>query len=162
MLEETGDFRGLAQVLVYQGWMLIRIGRFEQAASGLERSRLLFEKLQLSPDYGMGSHPIAPLIILTVIQGDYARAVVLGEQLKDDSVARGDKHNQSFACYGLTSAYLQGEYDSALRNANEAVRLAEDVGNHWFGAYCHIELGNIHREMGQYSAAKHHYRKGPD
>jgi predicted ATPase/DNA-binding CsgD family transcriptional regulator/Tfp pilus assembly protein PilF len=161
VFEEAGDLRGLAQVLVYQGWMLIRIGRFEQACNGLERSSVLFEELQLTPNYGMGSHPTAPLIILTVIQGDFARAVALGEKLKGESAARSDKHNQSFACYGLASAYLnQGQYEAALGNANEAVKLAEEIGNHWFGAYCHIELGNVHRTMGHYAEAERHYREG--
>ncbi len=159
VLEEAGDFQGVAQVLVYQGWMLIRIGRFEQAVNGLERSRGLFEELQLTPTYGMGSHPLAPLIILNVIQGDYDRAVALGEKLKDDSAASGDKHNLSFACYGLTSAYLtQGQYKAALRNAEEAVKLVDDIENHWFGAYCHIELGNVHRAMGNFTEAERHYR----
>jgi tetratricopeptide (TPR) repeat protein len=159
VFEKVGDLPWLAQVLVYQGWMLIRIGRFEQALNGLERSRALFEELQLTPSYGMGSHPIAPLIILAVIQGDYARAVAQGEKLKGDSAACGDKHNQSFACYGLASAYLnQGQHEAALRNASEAVKLAEDIGNHWFGAYCHIELGNVHRTMGHYAEAERHYR----
>lgn len=160
VLEEVGNLRAMAQILVYQGWMLIRIGRFEQAANELERSRVLFEKLQLIPDYGMGSHPIAPLIILNVIQGDYAKAVALGEKLKVDSAASGDKHNLSFACYGLTSAYLnQEQYEAALRNADEAVKLMDDIGNHLFGAHCHIELGNVHRAMGHYTEAERHYRK---
>lgn len=159
VLEKAGDLRGLAQVLVYEGWMLIRIGRFEQALTGLERSRALFEELQLTPDYGMGSDPIAPLIILAVIQGNQTRAVALGEQLKDDAAARGDIHNLSFAHYGLTSAYLnQGDYQAALSNATEAVELVEDAGNHWFGAYCHIELGNVHRVMGHLAEAERHYR----
>ena len=161
VLEEAEDFPGMAQVLVYQGWMLIRIGRFGQAAKGLAHSRALFDELQLTPVYGMGSHPMAPLIILAVIQGDYERAVDLGEKLKGDSVTAGDKHNLSFACYGLTSAYLnQGQYEAALKNGREAVNLVDDIGNHWFGAYCHIELGNAHRAMGHYAEAERHYREG--
>jgi len=160
VLEKAGDLRGLAQVLVHEGWMLIRIGRFEQALNRLERSRVLFEELQLTPDYGMGSHPLAPLIILTTIQGDHERAVALGEKLKDDAAARGDKHNLSFACYGLTSAYLnQGEYQAALRNGDQAVKIVKEIGNHWFSAYCHIELGNVHRAMGHLAEAERHYRK---
>jgi ATP/maltotriose-dependent transcriptional regulator MalT len=161
VFEGAGELRGLAQVLVYQGWMLIRIGRFEQAANGLERSRVLFEDLGLTPEYGMGSHPIAPLIILYLVQGEYAMALALGEKLKDDSASREDKHNLSFACYGLTGAYLnQGQYEAALRNAEEAVKLVDDIGNHWFSAYCHIELGNVHRAMGHYAEAERHYREG--
>lgn len=159
IFEEAGDLHWLAQVLVYQGWMLIRIGRFEQAAAGLERSSALFEELELTPAYGMGSHPFAPLIILHVIQGNYARAVALGERLKDEAASRSDMHNMSFACYGLTSAYLnQGEHEVALKNANEAVRLADETGNHWFGAYSHVELGNVYRAMGDPARAEHHFR----
>ncbi|MGB3715979.1 MAG: tetratricopeptide repeat protein [Candidatus Promineifilaceae bacterium] len=160
VLEEADDLPGMAQVLVYQGWMLVRIGRFGQAAKGLKRSRALFEELQLTPVYGMGSHPLAPFIILAVIQGDYTRAEALGEKLKADSAAAGDKHNMSFACYGLTSAYLnQGQYEAALDNGYAAVELVDDIGNHWFGAYCHIELGNTHRAMGHYAKAERHYRE---
>ncbi len=159
VLEEAGDLRAVAQILVYQSWMLIRIGRFEQAAGAIERSRALFERLQLNPDYGMGSHPSAPLIILKVIQGDFAGAAALGEKLKIDSAARGDRHNLSFACYGLSSAYLnQEQYEAALINADQAVKLTADIGNHWFGAYCHDALGNVHRAMGHYTEAERHYR----
>ena len=44
-------------------------------------------------------------------------------------------------------------------NADEAVKLVEDIGNHWFSAYCHIELGNVHRTMGHYTEAERHYRQ---
>ncbi len=160
VFEEIGDLQGLAQVLVYQCWMLIRIGQFEQALRGLERSRALFEELQLIPNYGMGSHPLAALIILNVVQGDYARASALGEKLKAESTAIGDKHNLSFACYGLTSAYRGlGQYESALTNAEQAVRICDEIGNYWFGAYCQIELGNVHRAMGHFAEAERYYRQ---
>ena len=160
VLEKAGDLRAMAQILVYRGWVLIMVGQYEQAAEALERSRALFERLTLVPDYGMGSHPISPLIILKVIQGDYAGAVALGEKLKDDSAERGDRHNLSFACYGLTSAYLnQEQYEAALKNADEAVGMLDDSGDHLFGAYCHSELANVHRGMGHYAEAERHYRR---
>ncbi|MCL4302747.1 MAG: tetratricopeptide repeat protein [Anaerolineae bacterium] len=160
VLEAAGDLPGLAQVLVFQGWMLIRIGRFEQAAKGLERSKALFKDLRLTPDYGMGSHPLAPLVVLTVIQGDYTRAVALGQQLKFDMAASMDKQNLGFACYGLTSAYLNlGQDEAALKNAEEAIKLFAEIGNHWMSAYGHIELGNVHQAMGHYAGAERHYRE---
>jgi ATP/maltotriose-dependent transcriptional regulator MalT len=140
--------------------MLIRIGRFEQAMAGLERSQALFKELRLTAGYGMGSHPLAPLIVLTVIRGDYARAVALGRQLKGEMAEAGDKQNLGFACYGLTSAYLNlGQYDAALKNAEEAIRLFAEIGNHWISAYAHIELGNVHRATGRYAEAERHYRQ---
>jgi predicted ATPase/DNA-binding CsgD family transcriptional regulator len=160
VFEATGDLPWLAQVLVYQGWMLIRIGRFEQAARGLERSRVIFEELNLTPIYGMGSHPLAPLVILNVVQGNYARAVELGEKLKHLSVKAGDHHNLSFACYGLTSAYLnQGKYEAALKNGEQAVQVSDEIGNEWFSAYCQIELGNVHLALGHYAQAERYFRK---
>ncbi len=160
MLESVGDLPGLAQVLVFHGWMLIRTGRFEQATQALERSQDLFEKLQLTPVYGMGSHPLSGLVILNVVQGDYARAVALGERLKDLSTALRDDHNLAFACYGLTSAYLnQGQNARALQNGEQAVQVADEIGNHWFGAYCRLELGNVHLAMGHYEEAERYFRK---
>lgn len=160
MLETVEDLPGVAQLLVYQGWMLIRIGRFEQAAAGLERSCALFKDLRLTPDNGMGSHPLAPLIVLTVIQGDYARAVALGRQLKLEMAGGMDQQNLGFACYGLTSAYLNlGQYEAALENAEEALQRFAEIGNHWMSAYCHIELGNVYQTMGHFSPAERHYRE---
>ncbi len=71
-----------------------------------------------------------------------------------------DKQNLGFACYGLTSAYLNlGQYEAALANAEEALKLFAEIGNHWISAYCHIELGNVQRAMGRYAEAERHYRE---
>ncbi len=161
VLEAAGDAPCLAQVLVYCAWMLIRIGRFEEAAQGLTTSTNLFAELGLVPKYGMGSHPLAPFIILNVILGDYPRAVAQGEQLKQAMAGGTDQENLGFACYGLTSAYLNlGQYAAALENAEDALRILAEVGNHWMSAYCHIELGNVHQAMGHYAEAERHYHAG--
>lgn len=161
VLEAAGDVACLAQVLVYGAWMLIRIGRFEEAGQALTTSSSLFDELGLAPKYGMGSHPLAPFIILSVILGDYPRAVAQGEQLKRAMAGGSDKENLGFACYGLTSAYLNlGQYAAALENAEDALRTLAGIGNYWMSAYCHIELGNVHQAMGRYAEAERHYNAG--
>ena len=161
VLAAAGDFGGLAQLLVYRAWMLIRIGRFDAAAEALSTSSTLFDELRLAPKYGMGSHPLAPYIILSIIQGDYPRAAAQGEQLKRTMADGTDKENLGFACYGLISAYLNlGRYETALENAEEALRLFGAIGNHWISAYCHVELGNVYQAMGHYAEAERHYRAG--
>jgi predicted ATPase/DNA-binding CsgD family transcriptional regulator len=161
VLAAAGDFGGLAQVLVYRAWMLIRIGRFDAAAEALRASSATFDELGLVPKYGMGSHPLAPFIILSIIQGDYTRAVAQGEQLKHAMAGDADRENLGFACYGLTSAYLNlGQYTAALDNAKEALRILAEIGNHWMSAYCHIELGNVYQATGHYAEAERHYRAG--
>ncbi|MFN8468118.1 MAG: tetratricopeptide repeat protein [Caldilineaceae bacterium] len=161
VLAAAGDFGELAQLLVYRAWMLIRIGRFDMAAEALTRSSTLFDELDLAPKYGMGSHPLAPYIILSIIQGDYTRAVAQGEQLKQAIAGAADMENLGFACYGLTSAYLNlGQYETARENSEEALRLFGAIGNHWISAYCHVELGNVYQAMGRYAEAERHYRAG--
>ena len=161
VLEAAGDVAGLAQVLVYRAWMLIRIGRFEEARQALTTSSGIFDELALAAEYGMGSHPLAPFIILNVLQGDCTRAVAQGEQLKRVMAAVGDKENLGFACYGLTSAYLHlGQYGAAQENAEEALQILSEIGDHWMSAYCHIELGNVHQAMGHYAEAERHYHAG--
>jgi ATP/maltotriose-dependent transcriptional regulator MalT len=51
-----------------------------------------------------------------------------------------------------------GEIDRALLNGNEALQTAEEVGNHWFASYCHIELGNVHQAMDNLDEAERHFR----
>lgn len=159
VLEALGEQHLVAQIMVYWGWMLIRIGRFDQAERLLKHSQSLFAQLNLAPDYGMGSHPLSTFAVLKGIQGKYTTAIEMGEQLKQQSAASSDRHNLSFACYALTSAYLSlGEYKTARQNASQAVKIAEEIGNRWFMAYCLIEWGKVAQATGNYDEARSHYR----
>ncbi|MGJ3237064.1 MAG: LuxR C-terminal-related transcriptional regulator [Anaerolineae bacterium] len=159
MLGELNQPALIAQIQVYWGWMLIRIGQFDQADDVLTQSAMTFDELNLKPAYGMGSHPLSALSIVKGIQGDYDRAVDMGEQLKQESQVRADLHNLSFACYALTSAYLNiGQYDEAQHNAQLAVDYATQVGNIWYKAYCLIEWGNVAYAIGNYDEAQSYFQ----
>ncbi len=159
VLEAHNATRLLAQVFVHLAWMLIRLGRLEQAARILAQSRAWFEELDITPVYGMGTHPLAPSIILQVIRGNYADAVRLGDQFMSVSARSGDLHAVAFAYYGLTSAHFNlGHYEQAYQCAQKAVTLSEAFGNRWFMAYCLNEWGSIARAMGNYGEAEQHYR----
>jgi hypothetical protein len=85
----------------------------ERAALVLEQSRSQFKTLNITPAAGMGSHPLAPSIILEVIRGNYADAVRMGETLVGESKRFGDLQSLAFANYGLTSAYFNlGDHES--------------------------------------------------
>lgn len=159
ILEAQNEQRLLAQFQVYLAWMLIRLGRVERAALVLEQSRSQFKTLNITPAAGMGSHPLAPFVILEVVRGNYADAVHMGEKLVGESKRFGDLQSLAFANYGLTSAYFNlGDYDKAYQCAEEAVKLSRDYGNHWFMAYCLNEWGLVARTIGNYDEAEHHYR----
>ncbi len=159
MLDNLNQPELIAQIQVYWGWMLIRIGQFDQADAVLTQSAMTFDELNLEPAYGMGSHPLSPLSIVKGIHGDYDRAVEMGERLKHESQMRTDLHNLSFACYALTSAYLSiGQYDEAQHNAQLAVDYATQVGNRWYKAYCLIEWGKVAYAIGHYEQAESHFQ----
>lgn len=159
ILDAQNEQRLLAQFQVYLSWMLLRLGRVERAALVLEQSRSQFETLDITPADGMGSHPLAPSIILEVIRGNYADAVRMGEKLVGESKRFGDLQSLAFANYGLTSAYFNlGDYDKAYQCAQEAVTLSKNYGNLWFMAYCLNEWGLVARTIGNYDEAEHHYR----
>ncbi len=159
MLDKMDQPQLVAQIQVYWGWMLIRIGRFNKAEEVLSASLAQFEYLDLRPAYGMGSHPLSAFAVLKGIQGNYTQAIDMGEQLKRSSQRDLDLHNLSFACYALTSAYLSaGQYEEAQHNAQQAVEVAEAVGNVWFKAYCLIEWGKVAYAMNQYDEAQSHFR----
>jgi predicted ATPase/DNA-binding NarL/FixJ family response regulator len=159
ILEAQNEQHALAHSLVYLGWIMIRLGRLERAAQLLEQSWRLFEQLDITPNYGMGAHPLAPFIILEVVRGNYAEALHKGETLIHESQRFANQDSLSFAYYGLTSAhYNLGDYDMAYQCARQAVTLAGDNGNRWFMAYCLNEWGRVAGAMGDYSEAEAHYR----
>jgi predicted ATPase/DNA-binding CsgD family transcriptional regulator len=156
VLERLSQWRLAAQSMVFWAWMLLRIGRLDKAEEVLARSLSLFKQMNIVPVY---SHPLAAFSIVKGMRGDYAEAIAMGEQLKSESEARADLFNLSFACYGLTSAYLSvGEYDTAQQNAQQAVTFAERAGSRWFKAYCLIEWGKVAQAVGAYDEAESHYR----
>jgi predicted ATPase len=68
VLEAQRNERSAAQISVYFAWMLIRLGRIQQASDVLESSLASFRKLDIKPlSHGMGSDPLSPLIVLKVI-----------------------------------------------------------------------------------------------
>jgi tetratricopeptide (TPR) repeat protein len=138
--------RTLAQVLNHEGWLRIRVGEFGKAEKLLQHSHTIYGRLETPPPPYMGADPATPLAIVSIIQGDYARAVALCESVRHTSEARGDQHNLSFAHYVLTAARLaQGEYEVAYQHAQRACALARAAGNRWFLAYPLNEWGKVAR-----------------
>ena len=152
-------FALLADLLNDHGWLLIRLGQFEQARVQLERCLTILEKENVSLSPAIGSNPLSGLAILAMIHGDYEQAMELGgralrfgENLKEDAFL-------SFAHYALASAALaQGKYREAGLHAREACTCAQATHNRWFLAYCLIPWGDAARLQGDLAEAKRHYK----
>lgn len=155
-LEQTQAVsNALVELLLAQGWLLIRLGEVEKAKTTLERSRDLLAIADLPIGH---EDPISPLALVYSIQGDYETALQIGAEAVDFNAARGDSLNLMTSYYSLTSAaFGKGDYVKAREYSQQALYHAEKHNQSWFKAYVHIDLGHIGRVMGDYAEARHHY-----
>jgi predicted ATPase/class 3 adenylate cyclase/Tfp pilus assembly protein PilF len=158
---KAGEVRDLtlATVLVYHGWFCLRLGKLDSARRVLERSQEIFRRFDNRFPYGWATDPTTALGVLAVINGDYEKAVRLGEQARQTNEARDDPWNLMFSYYVLTNAYLaQGKYTEASETAERAFAIAEGNDENWFRAYLLIDLGNVASELGEYERAREDYQ----
>jgi ATP/maltotriose-dependent transcriptional regulator MalT len=149
----------LAAVLVYLGWLYIRLGRLEKARDTLERSQIIFNDLGVPPSPGLGTDPLTGLGVLANTLGNYAEAERLAEEARQLGQARADKQNLQIAFYILANAAsAQGQYEAGRRYAQQAYDLTQETDNYWFMAYVLSDLGNIARALGDYAQARQYYQ----
>jgi predicted ATPase len=149
----------LAEILIYQGWFCLRLGRLKRAKVVLEESLSILEELDTLPAPGVTSDPLTALGTLANILGDYIEAERLGEESRRRNEESGDKGNLMDSFYVLTNAVLaQGRYEDAQRYAQRAYALAQDINDRWMMAYILSDLGNVARALGDYAQAKHYYQ----
>ncbi len=150
----------MAQLLDYQGWFNVRLGRLDQATRAFEISHSIYKQLgpELSPPLGIATDPLIGMTLVITMSGNYDQAISLGEQARDNNLAIDDRRNLTFTYYTLISAYLaKGEFELALQSAERAFKLAEEYQDNWFMAYVLNEWGNVSRAMGRYAEAKDRY-----
>jgi len=95
--------RVLAECLTHQGWLLIRLGRLEEAYAALECSQALLEALDPALTRGRRADPLPALGVLALVRGDYAEAARLGEIAWAQSQARSDQGNRTTAGFWPTA-----------------------------------------------------------
>ncbi len=148
----------LIPILMYWGWLLIRLGQLNKAESVLEQSRELYRQLGIPPVPGYGTDPALPLSLIATIRGDYDTAALYGERARRESETRQHKQNYYEAYYVLASAaYGRGDYQTAQHRAQKAYNLALEVDDHWFAAYCLNELGSSTMALGDMATAQQHF-----
>ena len=156
--DTTGITPALALLLTYHGSLLIRLGRIDEADALLQEAYAYQRATDVPPMPGYNTDPAFSLGIVALIQGNYAAATRLGEEVRQRSAAHAHAQNGLLAHYLLASAALaQGELNRAQTHAEQACALARALASHWFEAYCLIELGNIAFAQGDYGAARTHY-----
>lgn len=151
--------RGRAHTLVSLAWLLIRLGRLDEAENLSQEAMTIYEQLGASPVLGVATDPRVALGVLASIRGDYAAMSRLGEQAVQISEAHDHRWNRPYAYYLLTRAALaQGDYEQAQINAQRAGRAAQQSNDRWFLAYCLNELGNVALARDEFDTARDHFQ----
>jgi predicted ATPase/DNA-binding NarL/FixJ family response regulator len=151
----------LAQLLTFQGWNNIRLGRFDEVGVALQRALEIYQRLEALPPLGFGTDPLPCLGLLAVVTGNYEEALRWGEQARRQNEARGDRFNLQCTYYVLANAaFAQGKYDQAMGFAHAGYRLTAETSNSWMMAYVLSLMGNIARAQGDYAQARQHYLAG--
>jgi tetratricopeptide (TPR) repeat protein len=147
----------LVHVIIWWGWMLIRLGRLEQAEVVLKQCRDLYGQLGIPAVPGYGTNPTLPLSLIATIRGDYAVALQYGEQALRESETHRHQPNLCLAYYVLASAaFGQGHYETARQYAQQAYTLAQQRDDRWFMAYCLNLLGESALALGDVAVAQQH------
>jgi tetratricopeptide (TPR) repeat protein len=147
----------LVHVIIWWGWMLIRLGRLDKAEAVLKQCCDLYRELGIPPVPGYGTNPALPLSLIATIRGDYAIALQYGEQALRESETHRHKPNLCLAYYALASAaFGQGHYQTARQYAQQAYTLAQGRDDRWFMAYCLNLLGESALALGDMTVAQHH------
>ncbi len=149
----------LAEVLVQYGWICIRLGQIEQAATILARAQTLYTQLGVAPFPDGGSDPASALAMVAVLQGDFDEAIRMLDAARAQQEARGDQRNLATTYYVLTAARLaQGDYARAEVSAHHAFHLAHLLNDRWSLAYTLNDLGRVTYLLGDVEEAKAHFR----
>jgi tetratricopeptide (TPR) repeat protein len=148
----------LAELLVYWGWLLIRLGRLDEAETMLQKCQAFYAAVGQSFLPGYGTDPAAPLSLIATIRGDYETAVAYGKQSVAANRTNSHTRNLYNAYYVLTSATVaQGDYAAAQQYAQQAYTLIKQADDRWFMAYVRIEMGKIALALDDVEAAQEHF-----
>lgn len=146
-LEDFADSEDLlylrVKIMVYLGWLYIRLGKLDLAKNVFEDARERYPLLPAPLPPSLGSNPESGLAILAVLHGAYDEAVRLGEKLLQESKNHTDTHFEITAHYILASAWLaQGQYEIAQQQARQLCALTREVKDEWVLAYGLIQWGD--------------------
>lgn len=151
------DLRDLALVNIccHQGWLLIRLGEFEEAISVLQRSIELYAQLNGPPQHFPAGHPAVPLAMVYHTQGDFHRALAIAQDALGVAEAQSDRLGLPFIHYVLTTTNLAlGNYETARQHVEAAIEWTRTFGNRWFLPYILNESGKVARAMGHFAKAQ--------
>jgi predicted ATPase/DNA-binding SARP family transcriptional activator len=147
-------------VLVYYGWLALRLGRLQVAEQAAQQSLSIYQRLPSPMIPGQANHPLLVLAYVAASQGDHERAEQLAQQVYHLVSAEQRPELRGPAAHLLAVvAVTRGHYEQAQRYAEEAFSVIGSYNHRWFLSYTRNELGIIARLQGNNSLARKHFEE---
>lgn len=151
LAEESGDPQGQSKAL----WNMLLLARFsgdsEKAREAGERALKIAEENDLPEETAYAAHDLSQ-----VYMGDGELEKTLAMQERAQQIWRklGNLPMLADSLGGSAFALLEtGEYDRAMKNAEEALAVSESIDNEWGMGYSRMMLGLVYVEKGYVSRA---------
>ncbi|NBE94027.1 tetratricopeptide repeat protein [Nonomuraea sp. KC401] len=135
---EAAMLRGLAQVSLYQD-------RYEESAEGFTRSLQIFHDLG---DSRAEATSLCGLGAVSQFRGRHARSLSHFRHALAIFLATGDRQGEAYTRQAIGRVCLKsGDLAQASESLDQAMRLAQELGDaHREGCVC-VQMGHLHRAM---------------
>jgi class 3 adenylate cyclase/tetratricopeptide (TPR) repeat protein len=152
---ELGLDSGVGEMLHYAGLIAVHRGDYATARERYRESRAVRERIG---DWAGVAGTDSNLAILAEFDGDYAQAFEINERSLALKRQLGDRRGigigeMNAGYYGL----LMGVREESRARLEEALRISREIGDRAMVAHALANLGNAHRDVGDYEAAIRNY-----
>jgi tetratricopeptide (TPR) repeat protein len=149
---DLGDIWSAARLTTELSVLFTRAKRFQESLAAAERGLAIFE--QLEDSYGIAISRLNMATALGAIPGKEDEAAALISSLKQQQEKGGTRRERAWLCnYMVRSLRRKGQFSEALQYGNEAVQIAEELGDLHLAASNRINVGNVCRDMREWNKA---------
>lgn len=153
-----GDEWSAGRITTELSVLFTRTHEFPEALAASERGLKIFEKL--NDDHGVSISTLNMALAMTEIPERHEKGEELIRRLEQQRKDSGSQRECAWFCnYMVRSLRRKGKLDEALRYGQEAVNIAEKLGDLRLAASNHINLGNVFRDRREPDSALSSYSK---
>jgi predicted ATPase/DNA-binding CsgD family transcriptional regulator len=156
--EQLTPERGAALnlVLLYYGWMCIRLGQLDEAERAVARATELHADSDISALTNLQGHPGIICTFLALLRGEYQQAILLGAEALSAVAESEWSAAATLPHAAMASAYLSlNDYASAKMHAERALALA--AGNRRQETFARDILGQVACAEDDLGTARRHF-----
>jgi tetratricopeptide (TPR) repeat protein len=156
-----GDSWSAGRVTTELSVLFTRAKRFSESLAAAERGLKIFD--EIGDDYGCSISRRNMATAMAETPGREKEAAALIESLKQQQEKDGTQRERAWLCnYMVRTLRRKKQLPEALKYGQEAVQIAEELGDLHLAATNRINVGNVYRDLGELNLALAEYSAGGD